>query len=113
MRVTSGKKKFKACAICSALRPVRTTEGDSSSDDDRRNVPRGACSNCKSVNSFTTNFKGLIAVTNEGGWVEKWQRLNKTGLYGMIIDRAPDEDDLAEYEQTGETYFDRTKSFKM
>ncbi|KRH91744.1 Transcription elongation factor SPT4 [Pseudoloma neurophilia] len=99
------KKKFKACMICSALRPI--TRSDSSDYNTE------GCSNCKSVNSFTTHYKGLISISNSGGWVEKWQRLEKKGLYSILIDGVPDEDDLNEFEQNGGTYFDRSQSFRL
>lgn len=104
----SAKKKYKACMICATLKPINRQESSSDYGDSG-----DACSVCKSVNSYTTSYKGLITVTNTGGWVEKWQRLEKKGLYAMVVEGTPDEDDLAEWENAGGTYFDRNDSFKM
>lgn len=110
------QKKFKACMICSALNPVRNRN----IDDDKVGIHSGRkqhenekCLNCNSINSFSMNYKGLISVTSRGGWVEKWQRLQNKGLYAMIIDGAPNEDDIIEYEANGNTYYDRNNSFRL
>lgn len=101
------KKKYKACMICSSLHPLSSRNAPIASPD---NI---SCPTCKSLNSFSYSYKGLIAVTNNGGWVERWQRLDRKGLFAIVVEGVPDEDDLNEYEGHGGTYFDRSQSFKM
>jgi hypothetical protein len=66
--------------------------------------------------STSDTFKGMIGlVKTEGSWVAKWQRISKNvqGVYALTVDGILPDDFIQSVEQSGKTYFQRARSFRL